>query len=104
MSKIADSIKENLEHIKAALPDGIDFDGDAYTSIAESKLKKLDDDAEKSAIIEELTNNPDVDQDACIADLEAAPDAHKAPPPATAKEQESAMKEMLAEREAEQKD
>lgn len=102
MGKVADSLKENMEFIKSALPDGIDLDEDTLPANVEAMLEPLGEEEQKQAIVAELTANPDVDHAECIPAFESAPDAHKSPEPASQEELDTAMKEMLAEREAEQ--
>ena len=99
MGKIADSIKENLEHIEAAIADidGVEFHADSYISLAENTCAAPTQEQEKALVINALIDNPCVEETECVPQFEQDPTAHKAPPPLTEKEADKQMKEMLKE-------
>ena len=100
MGTVRDSLQENLEAIREALPPELRDGLEARLAEAEEPAA-LDEEQEKQAIIQELRDNPDVDDAECVPQFEQDCAAHRAPPAPSSAEQEAQMKEMLAEREAE---
>ena len=95
MSSVKKSLEENKDEILKNLPE--EFHADFHTAMANAEeTVPLTPEEELEAIKAELTANPDVDHDALIPLLESSPTAHRADPPPSAEEQDSAKAEALA--------
>jgi len=91
MSKIIDSLKDNLEHIISNIPAELH-------EIAKKEIETLEVDAVNSAeqelelIKNELTSNPTIDE-SLVGEID--PTAHRAPAPPSEDEQKAAMEKEL---------
>ncbi len=95
MGRIADSLKDNLEHILKAVPEEHRDDAKKAIEGAEEIVKNTAEE-ELELIKKELNDNADVvDTEAAIADLDKNPTAHQPPPPPTEEEQKAAQEEEL---------
>ena len=96
MSKVRESLEENKEEILKALPEEYHADLEREIQNADD-APVLSDDEDLEAIKAELTNNPDIQEAAAIAELEKNPAAHKPPPAPSEEEQQKEMDERLKE-------
>lgn len=94
MSKAKQSLEENIEAIKASLPEEFHAGLDAMIAQAED-IPVPSAEEQQEAIKAELKANPDVDDAAVIPEFEANPTSFQAPPAPTAEEQEANMQAEL---------
>lgn len=95
MSTIKESLEANSEEILENLPK--EFHEDFKKEVeAATEVAPQSPEEELEAIKAEMTANPACDEAALIAEVEQNPTGHRSDPLPSAEEQESAMKEALA--------